>query len=62
MEECIFRALGNREITVENVAKLKQKVDLLPADLRETVIGRSCCCYREFSMLFSHSSLLTGGP
>lgn len=41
VEECIFRVLGTKSITIENVSKLSQKIDALPADLRETVIGTS---------------------
>lgn len=40
VEEAIFRVLGTRSVTKENVSQLKEKVDMLPADLRNTVIGK----------------------
>lgn len=41
VETCISLVLGenNDGITVENVSKLRGKLDMLPADLRETTIG-----------------------
>lgn len=40
IEECVFRVVGTRTITLENIAQVKEKLDTLPMELRETEIGK----------------------